>query len=151
MASSSDRSQALSVASTDEIRSAFPALERRQNGIAAAYFDGPGGTQVPRAVVEAMNDYLFHHNANTHWAFPTSEETDAACRPRGGHWRFPRAMPTRSSSGDMTTLTFRVSRAIGRRLAPGDGNRGHRARPPCEHRPVASPRARARIVLRQPG
>ena len=42
-----------------------------------AYFDGPGGTQVPRAVVEAMDDYLYHHNANTHWRYPSSEETDA--------------------------------------------------------------------------
>jgi selenocysteine lyase/cysteine desulfurase len=43
-----------------------------------AYFDGPGGTQVPRRVVESMTDYLYHHNANTHWAFPTSRETDEA-------------------------------------------------------------------------
>ena len=69
--------------STDEIRAAFPALERRHEGFPAAYFDGPGGTQVPRAVVEAMADYLFRHNANTHWAFPTSAETDAALAGRG--------------------------------------------------------------------
>ena len=37
-----------------------------------------GGTQVPRAVVEAMADYLYHHNANTHWSFPSSAETDSA-------------------------------------------------------------------------
>ncbi len=47
-------------------------------GICVAYFDGPGGTQVPRGVVDAMADYLLHHNANTHWAYPTSRETDAA-------------------------------------------------------------------------
>ena len=41
-----------------------------------AYFDGPGGTQVPRAVVEASNAYLYGHNANTHWNYPTSVETD---------------------------------------------------------------------------
>ena len=63
--------------STDEIRRCFPALDRIHNGYPVAYFDGPGGTQVPRMVVEAMNDYLYHHNANTHWAYPTSEETDA--------------------------------------------------------------------------
>ena len=61
-----------------EIRSHFPALERRHNGLPVAYFDGPGGTQVPRAVVAAMTDYLFNHNANTHWDFPSSRETDAA-------------------------------------------------------------------------
>src|SRR5947209_19172414 len=63
--------------STEEIRRCFPALARTHNGYPVAYFDGPGGTQVPRTVVEAMNDYLYHHNANTHWAYPTSEETDA--------------------------------------------------------------------------
>src|SRR6516165_9141507 len=62
---------------TEEIRPHFPALERRHNGHSVAYFDGPGGTQVPRSVVEAMSDYLVHHNANTHWAYPTSAETDA--------------------------------------------------------------------------
>ena len=67
-----------SIASTAEIRAQFPALERVHNGYPVAYFDGPGGTQVPRRVVEAMADYLYHHNANTHWAYPTSAETDAA-------------------------------------------------------------------------
>src|ERR1043165_2577883 len=56
----------------ESIRRQFPALER-----GVAYFDAPGGTQVPRVVADAMTDYLFHHNANTHWAYPTSEETDA--------------------------------------------------------------------------
>ena len=46
------------VRSTEEIRSAFPALERRHEGYRVAYFDGPGGTQVPRAVVTAMSEYL---------------------------------------------------------------------------------------------
>ena len=63
--------------SVPHIRAAFPALQRRHLGQPVAYFDGPGGTQVPQAVVDAMADYLFHHNANTHWQYPTSEETDA--------------------------------------------------------------------------
>jgi len=58
---------ATTLASTEEIRRHFPALERKHNNHPVAYFDGPGGTQVPRAVVEAMSDYLYHHNANTHW------------------------------------------------------------------------------------
>src|SRR5262245_44342382 len=53
------------VADTDAIRGRFPALERRENGVPVAYFDGPGGTQVPVNVVRAMADYLFKHNANT--------------------------------------------------------------------------------------
>ena len=59
------------------IRSHFPALERTEGGRPVAFFDGPGGTQVPRAVAAAMTDYLLHHNANTHWSYPTSVETDA--------------------------------------------------------------------------
>ena len=62
----------------ERIRAAFPALSRMHGGQPVAYFDGPGGTQVPEVVVEALADYLRHHNANTHWRYPTSEETDAA-------------------------------------------------------------------------
>ncbi|MBA3322940.1 MAG: cysteine desulfurase-like protein, partial [Pyrinomonadaceae bacterium] len=47
-----------------DIRTQFPALDRRHAGHQVAYFDGPGGTQVPRRVVDAMAGYLFHHNAN---------------------------------------------------------------------------------------
>src|SRR4026207_856854 len=61
-----------------QMRSRFPALDRIHNGHPVAYFDGPGGTQVPRRVVEAMSSYLYHHNANTHWNYPTSAETDQA-------------------------------------------------------------------------
>ena len=73
----SEERGARSVAPVEEIRARFPALERRHAGRPVAYFDGPGGTQVPREVADAMTDYLFHHNANTHWRYPTSEETDA--------------------------------------------------------------------------
>src|SRR3954451_22871143 len=66
------------VLSTAEVRCQFPALGRHHRGEVVAYFDGPGGTQVPLRVIEAMSDYLLHHNANTHWAFPTSRETDQA-------------------------------------------------------------------------
>src|SRR4051812_10884619 len=65
------------VAPVDEIRSHFPAQARRHRGHAVAYLDGPGGTQVPAVVVDRMADYLYHHNANTHWHYPTSAETDA--------------------------------------------------------------------------
>ena len=67
---------AAAAASTGEIRSHFPALGRVHEGFPVAYFDGPGGTQVPRAVVGAVSEYLYRHNANTHWAYPTSAETD---------------------------------------------------------------------------
>src|SRR6266487_4269948 len=81
-----------------------------------AYFDGPGGTQVPRTVVEAMNDYLYRHNANTHWAYPSSEETDAIIdSARRVLANFLNASPTEIVFGaNMTTLTFHLARALGR-------------------------------------
>ena len=110
------------VADTAAIRAHFPALARRSGALPVAYFDGPGGTQVPRAVAEAMSDYLFHHNANTHWAYPTSIETDAmitAARATLGD--FLNASPNEIAFGaNMTTLAFHLARAIGRELGAGD-------------------------------
>jgi cysteine desulfurase family protein (TIGR01976 family) len=102
--------------SIDEMRECFPALARTHNGSPVTYFDGPGGTQVPRNVVEAMNDYLYHHNANTHWAYPTSEETDAIIdSARSVLADFLNAEPTEIVFGpNMTTLTFHLVRALGR-------------------------------------
>lgn len=106
----------------NEIRKHFPALERRHNGHAVAYFDGPGGTQTPRAVVEAVSDYLYHHNANTHWAYPTSAETDAILEgARQAMADFLNADATEIVFGaNMTTLTFHLARALGRGYGPGD-------------------------------
>jgi len=102
--------------SIGEVRRCFPALARIHNGYPVAYFDGPGGTQVPGAVVEAMNDYLYHHNANTHWAYPTSEETDAIIdSARSVLADFLNAGPTEIVFGaNMTALTFHLARALGR-------------------------------------
>lgn len=106
----------------DDIRSHFPALSRVHNDIPVAYFDGPGGTQVPRSVVEAMNDYLFNHNANTHWGYPTSDETDDLIeRSREAFADFFNSSPDEVVFGqNMTSLTFHLSRALGRGLEPGD-------------------------------
>src|SRR6059058_687498 len=108
--------------SAEEIRRCFPALGRICNGYPVAYFDGPGGTQVPRNVVEAMNDYLFHHNANTHWAYPTSEETDVIIdSARSVLADFLNAMTAEIVFGaNMTTLTFHLARALAREFARGD-------------------------------
>lgn len=99
-----------------EIRSAFPALARSHQSRPVAYFDGPGGTQVPRRVVEAMEDYLLHHNANTHWPYPTSAETDAligAARQTLAEFLGARASEI-AFGANMTTLTFHLARALGR-------------------------------------
>ena len=110
------------VADVETIRKRFPALERREDGIPVAYFDGPGGTQVPREVVEPMADYLFRHNANTHWHYPTSEETDAAIdAARAALADFLGGEASEIAFGqNMTTLTYHLSRALGRSWGPGD-------------------------------
>jgi cysteine desulfurase family protein (TIGR01976 family) len=110
------------VSSVTEIRKQFPALERIHNGYPVAYFDGPGGTQVPRFVVERMSDYLYHHNANTHWAYPTSAETDAAIDyAREVLADFINASAAEIAFGaNMTTLTFHLARALGLQYSAGD-------------------------------
>ncbi len=106
-----------------DIRSQFPALSRRHDGEPYAYLDGPGGTQVPRRTIEAMAGYLERTNANHEGAFPTSEESDALLAEAHA------AAADFLGAGDagevvfgqnMTTITFAVSRAIGRTLRPGD-------------------------------
>ena len=104
------------------VRSQFPSLSREVNGRHAAFLDGPGGTQVPQRVIDAISDYLRGSNANTCGAYLTSRETDQAIAA------------ARSAMADllgcdadeivfgpnMTTLTFAISRAIGRELKAGD-------------------------------
>jgi cysteine desulfurase family protein (TIGR01976 family) len=110
------------VTTVEGIRAHFPALERVHNGNPVAYFDGPGGTQVPRPVVDAMDDYLFNHNANTHWRYPTSEETDALiAHARETLADFLNGRPDEIVFGqNMTTLTFHLARALGRQWGKGD-------------------------------
>lgn len=105
-----------------DIRSAFPALARLHNGLPVAYFDAPGGTQVPRAVAEAMTRYLFEHNANTHWAYPSSAETDAIiASTRQACARFFNASAEEIVFGaNTTTLAFHLGRALGRTWSAGD-------------------------------
>lgn len=106
----------------DEIRSHFPALSRTHNGEPVAYFDAPGGTQVPRGVAEAMTNYLFHHNANTHWHYPTSAETDAIID--GAREAVADLLNGPANEivfgANMTTLTFHLARALGRTWSEGD-------------------------------
>ncbi|MDQ1640613.1 MAG: hypothetical protein QOF62_3952 [Pyrinomonadaceae bacterium] len=112
----------MTTASIADIRANFPALKRTHNNHPVAYFDGPGGTQVPHQVVAAMSDYLYNQNANTHWAYPTSEETDAAIEiARETCAEFLNASPKEIAFGaNMTTLVFNLARALGKTLQPGD-------------------------------
>ena len=106
----------------EAIRACFPALQRRHNGVPVAYFDGPGGTQVPQVVVDAMADYLLHHNANTAWAYPTSAETDAAIE--GGRQALADYLGGAADEivfgANMTSLTLHVGRSLGRGWAARD-------------------------------
>lgn len=110
------------VTSLANIRAQFPALERMHGGRPVAYFDGPGGTQVPASVVAAMSDYLLRHNANTHWEYPTSAETDAmlAASREAVADLFACAPAEVVFGNNMTTLTYHVSRALGAAWGKGD-------------------------------
>ena len=111
-----------STISTAEIRRQFPALERIHNGYPVAYFDGAGGTQTPSTVVDAVSDYLLNHNANTHWEYPSSHETDAIIESaRHAFADFLNAAATEVVFGpNTTTMIYHLSRALGRRFGPGD-------------------------------
>ncbi len=91
-------------------------MRRLHRGQPVAYLDGPGGTQVPAAVVDSMTDYLFHHNANTHWRYPTSAETDAMIHEaRRSMAAFMNGAPDEIAFGaNMTSLSFHLARAMGR-------------------------------------
>jgi cysteine desulfurase family protein (TIGR01976 family) len=104
------------------VRARFPALARKQRGRSYVYLDGPGGTQMPQAAIEASAEYLRHSNANHGGAFATSEESDALiARAHATAAEFLGAEPHEIVFGqNMTTLTFAASRAIGRTLSAGD-------------------------------
>jgi cysteine desulfurase family protein (TIGR01976 family) len=104
------------------VRSQFPSLAQAVNGQPAAFLDGPGGTQVPQRVIDAISDYLRRDNANTGGAYATSRRTDAMiAEARGAMADFLHCGADEVAFGpNMTTLTFAISRAIGRELKPGD-------------------------------
>jgi cysteine desulfurase family protein (TIGR01976 family) len=105
------------------VRAQFPALALEQDGQPVVYFDNPGGTQVPRECIEAIADYLTTSSANTGGAFPTSQRTDAMlAEAHAAMADMLGAVDAREIvfGPNMTTLTFAISRAIGRTLSPGD-------------------------------
>ena len=105
------------------IRAEFPALSRLHAGQPYSYLDGPGGTQVPRRTIDAMARYLEQSNANHEGAFATSQESDAILAEAHAAAAdfLGAAGPDEVVFGqNMTTLTFAVSRAIGRTLRAGD-------------------------------
>ncbi len=104
------------------VRSQFPALAQTVSGQPAVFLDGPGGTQVPQRVIDAISSYLAQNNANTCGAFATSRQTDAMlAEARSAMADFLNCGSDEVVFGaNMTALTFAMSRAIGRELKPGD-------------------------------
>jgi cysteine desulfurase family protein (TIGR01976 family) len=104
------------------VRAQFPALSQTVDGQPAIFLDGPGGTQVPQRVIDAISDYLRASNANTDGVFATSQRTDAMLAgARAAMADFLACDPEEIVFGaNMTSLTFAMSRAIARELNPGD-------------------------------
>jgi cysteine desulfurase family protein (TIGR01976 family) len=104
------------------VRSQFPSLSQTVHGHPVVFLDGPGGTQVPQTVIDAISDYLRGSNANTDGVFATSQRTDAMLAgARIAMADFLGCSPEEVVFGaNMTSLTFAMSRSIGRELNAGD-------------------------------
>jgi cysteine desulfurase family protein (TIGR01976 family) len=104
------------------VRAQFPALAQEVGGRPAVFFDGPGGTQVTQGVIDAISEYLTRSNSNTHGAFLTSARTDETiAAAHAAMADFLGCDPDEVVFGaNMTTLTFAISRALGREFGPGD-------------------------------
>ena len=106
----------------EAVRSLFPALSLEVGGAPAVFFDGPGGTQVPASVIDAMGDYLRTSNANRDPAFLTGERTERLMAT--AHARAAGLLgcePGETVFGqNMTTLAFGLSHALSRNWGPGD-------------------------------
>ena len=104
------------------VRAQFPALSQTIHGQPAVFLDGPGGTQVPQRVIDAISEYLRTNNANTDGVFATSQRSDTIlAAARVAMADFLACDPEEIIFGaNMTSLTFAISRSIGRELNPGD-------------------------------
>src|SRR6476660_9342627 len=104
------------------VRAQFPSLRSQVNGYRAAFLDGPAGTQVPKQVMDAVQSYFLNSNANTCGAFATSRSNDAIiASARAAMADFYTCDKDEIIFGqNMTTITFALSRAIGRELNSGD-------------------------------
>jgi len=105
------------------VRPQFPALSALQDGRPVVFLDGPGGTQVPQRVIDAVAGYYREANANAHGAFATSIRSDALVDE--AHAAVADLLGAGSSAEikfgqNMTSLTFALSRSIARVLRPGD-------------------------------
>ena len=105
------------------IRGQFPSLKRIHNNLPVTYLDGPGGTQVPESVIQAMVGYYRTSNANTHGSFASAQETDKtimSMREKMAAFLGAEGPETISIGQNMTTLNFSLARAFSRIFKPGD-------------------------------
>ena len=107
----------------EALRRLFPALSIEQDGRPVALFDGPGGTQVPESVIDAVSTYYKTSNANTDGAFLTSARSDTVLAE--AHEAMAEMLGAADASeikfgANMTSLTFHVSRSIAATMSPGD-------------------------------
>lgn len=104
-------------------REDFPALRQSHDGRPLVYLDGPGGSQVPDAVIRRMQDFYGSCNVNTHGNFPPSRQVDRRlqeARETLAAFLGAESAACISFGQNMTTLTFALSTAIGRTLNEGD-------------------------------
>jgi cysteine desulfurase family protein (TIGR01976 family) len=101
----------------EAVRERFPALASD-----AAFLDGPGGSQCPREVLDAVAAYMRGSNANLGGAFPTSAASDEVMRRgRAAAADFTGGEPEGIAFGaNMTTLNFLLAHAVARTLSAGD-------------------------------
>ena len=103
----------------DDCRKDFPSLSREYNGRPLIYLYGPAGSQIPQMVINAMIDYYKSKNANTHGAFITSKDTDVVLdqtREKVATFLGAEGPETISFGQNMTSLTYSLSRAMGRMM-----------------------------------
>lgn len=105
-----------------QIRQRFPALGRIHRGRPVAYFDGPGGSQVAAACIDAMTEYMRKGGANLHGLFPSSRETETHIREaKEAMADLLNADPGEIAFGaNATTLLFHTARAVGKHWKPGN-------------------------------
>jgi cysteine desulfurase family protein (TIGR01976 family) len=122
LAESISPASSLSRLDITRVRAQFPSLAQTVNGHPAVFFDGPGGTQVPERVIDAISDYLAANNANTGGAYQTSRNTEQIIAgARSAMADFLNCAADEVVFGpNMTTLTYAISRALGRELSAGD-------------------------------
>ena len=113
----------MTVLNTSAIRAQFPALRREENGSTVAWFDGPGGSQVPQSVIEAIGDFLTRGGSNHGGAFAASRDSEAT--HEGARAAIADLYGARSDDYvafgmNMTSLNFALSRALSGAWGPGD-------------------------------